>query len=384
MIFPSPLAQPEPLRPGAVPPAPEKPRRPIGARTERHVPFWVFAVLVLLGLGLVAYIVTFLGAVAPLVGMILALIPLAGVLLAVRLVDRWEPEPRSVVAFAVLWGAVASVALALGVDAVVAAVIPGLSANEGFASVIQAPVVEEVAKGLGILLLLVFARRSFDGPVDGVVYGALIGAGFAFTENILYFSTALLDGGVGEVTFTFVLRGILSPFAHVMFTAITGYVVGRAVRQGAAVSAPWWVGIAGATALHALWNASALFADFFALYLTLQVPLFVLFVLGVLMLRREEARLTRDRLSEYAAAGWFTPVEVDLLATPAGRRRARAWAAGLPGDRTPQMRALLSESTALAAARQRVITGRDPRAAEEERLRLARVVAARQALFGPS
>jgi hypothetical protein len=71
-------------------------------------------------------------------------------------------------------------------------------------------------------------------------------------------------------------------------------------------------------ALHALWNGSALFADFFHLYVTLQVPLFVAFVLGIVALRREEARLTRARLSEYAAAGWFTPAEVDLLATPAG------------------------------------------------------------------
>ena len=52
----------------------------------------------------------------------------------------------------------------------------------------------------------------------------------------------------------------------------------------------------------------------------LQVPLFVLFIIGVLALRREESRLTRVRLGEYAAAGWFTPQEVDMLATPAGRR----------------------------------------------------------------
>ena len=53
---------------------------------------------------------------------------------------------------------------------------------------VQAPIVEEVGKGLGLLLLFVTARRAFDGPVDGVVYGALIGAGFALTENIQYFA----------------------------------------------------------------------------------------------------------------------------------------------------------------------------------------------------
>ena len=72
--------------------------------------------------------------------------------------------------------------------------------------------------------------------------------------------------------------------------------------------------------LHALWNGSAVFGDFFLLYLTLQVPLFVGFILGIIALRREEARLTRSRLGDYAAAGWFTPQEVDMLATGPGRK----------------------------------------------------------------
>ena len=78
----------------------------------------------------------------------------------------------------------------------------------------------------------------------------------------------------------------------------------------------------GAMALHALWNGSAVFGDFFMLYLTLQVPLFVGFILGIIALRREEARLTRSRLGDYAAAGWFTSQEVDMLATGAGRKAA--------------------------------------------------------------
>jgi len=114
---------------------------------------------------------------------------------------------------------------------------------------------------------------------------------------------------------------------------------------------------------------------------TLQVPLFVLFVLGVVALRREESRLTRARLDEYAATGWFTPEEVRMLATGPGRRAGLAWAARLPGDRRARMRTFIREATALAAARQRLVSGRDPKAAVEERTLLTRVVAARQALF---
>ena len=365
-------------------PLPAPPRLP---RAGRSAPLWLFALLIVFALGLAAYLVTFLGVAASIVGMVLAIIPLAGVLFAIRLVDRWEPEPRGLVIAAVAWGAVAAVSLALLVDIVLAPVLGVFpsSAADAFSSVVQAPIVEEVAKGLGVLLIFIVGRRAFDGPVDGVVYGALVGAGFAFTENILYFATSLIEGGVGEVGFTFVLRGILSPFAHVMFTAVTGYALGRAARAGVSTGqalGPWAGGLIGAVVLHALWNGSAVFADFFALYLTLQVPLFIGFVSGVLLLRREESRLTRERLGEYAAAGWFSAAEVEMLATPQGRRRAIAWARSLPGTRAPLMRGFIHEATALASARQRAMTGRDPSAAQDERLFLARAVAARSALLG--
>lgn len=387
MTYPSPLAQSPHGFPAPIPPAPAAAHAlPVPPRAGRAAPIWGFGILIVLLVALAAYLLTFLGAVASGVGMVLALLPLAGVLLAIRLVDRWEPEPRSLVVFAIAWGAVASVAIALLVDLALALLLgdDGSPAREAFSTVVQAPLVEEIAKGLGVLIIFAVGRRAFDGPVDGVVYGALVGAGFAFTENILYFATSLIEGGVGETTVTFFLRGILSPFAHVMFTAVTGYVLGRAARAGRTAGSslgPWALGLLGATALHALWNGSALFADFFALYTTLQVPLFIAFIIGVVLLRREEARLTRTRLGEYASVGWFSAAEVDMLATSPGRRRAVAWARTLPGDRSRTMRAFIAEATALAAARQRALSGRDPGAADEERLFLARATATRDQLL---
>jgi RsiW-degrading membrane proteinase PrsW (M82 family) len=389
MAFSSPFARPDPLAPPAVPPAPTSPPAlPPPTRRGRRAPIWLFALLVLLAAVLIAYLLTFLGAAASVLSAVLALLPLAAVLLAVRLVDRWEPEPASLRIAAVAWGAVAAVVLALAVDLGITLLL-GVADSPGrqaFSAVVQAPIVEELAKGAGVLLLLAVGRRAFDGPVDGVVYGALVGAGFAFTENILYFAESLA-GGAEQVTMTFLLRGILSPFAHVMFTAVTGYALGLAARRGvrgSGVLRSWIGGLLGAVALHALWNGSSVFGDFFALYGTLQVPLFVAFVVGVTMLRREEARLTRARLGEYADAGWFSPAEVDMLATPRGRRAGLAWARSLPGDRSAAMRTFLAEATALAAARQRAATGRDPRAAADEQAYLARAVAARAALVAPA
>ncbi|TDN88587.1 PrsW family intramembrane metalloprotease [Microbacterium sp. BK668] len=387
--FPSPLAQPSltppaPITPSHVSPTPL--RAPAPRRSGRSAPILIGAVLVILLIGLVGYFLTFLGTGASLLGAILALIPLAGVLLAIRLVDRWEPEPRSLIVFALAWGAIAAVAISLGVDLFLSLLFgPRDSyAAEVFQTVVQAPVVEEFAKGLGVLILYAIGRRAFDGPVDGIVYGALVGAGFAFTENIQYFAISYLEGGVGEASATFFVRGIMSPFAHVMFTSVTGFALGLAARRGATTGqaiGPWLLGLAGAILLHAFWNGSAVFTDFFSVYLMLQVPLFLVFVIGIIALRREESRLTRNRLGEYAAAGWFTPQEVDMLATPAGRKAGLEWARTLRGDRTPIMKTFIADATALAMARQRAISGRDPHAASDEQALLAKTAAARQALL---
>lgn len=384
MSSPSPFSRPGSGEAVRISTAPQATASAAPPRSRRGgVALWVVAVLLvpLLAL-LVRYFTGFLGTAASFIGLILAAIPFVIVWMAVRYIDRWEPEPRRLLVFAVAWGAVAAVVIALGVDLLVTVATGGLPA--AFSSVVQAPLVEELAKGLGVLLIFSFARRAFDGPVDGIVYGALIGAGFALTENVQYFAISYLEGGPGQVASTFFLRAVLSPFAHVMFTSLTGFAFGLAARRGLRTGqalAYGIPGVIGAIVLHALWNGSATFFDFFELYAALQVPLFVLFILGVLALRREETRLTRARLGEYAAAGWFTPQEVDMLATPPGRRSAVAWARTLPGDRSTVMKTFIADATALAAARQRSLSGRDPHAPASERYLLERTMAARTALL---
>ena len=389
--FASPLAQPPHAAGAYIPPSPVPVFAPAASvpalpSRGRRASIWLFAVLAVVLIVLVGYFLTFLGASASIIGMIVALVPFAVVLFAVRVIDRWEPEPRGLVVFAIAWGAVAAVGIALLVDLGMITLIgrDDSPARDFFSTVIQAPIVEEAAKALGLLLIFLTARRAIDGPVDGIVYGALVGAGFAFTENIQYFAISYLDGGAGDLTATFFVRGILSPFAHAMFTAVTGFALGLAARRGATGSrglGALVLGLVGAIALHAFWNGSAMIGDFFALYLTLQVPLFLGFMLGILALRREEARLTHARLGEYATAGWFTPQEVDMLATPAGRRQALRWSKTLRTDRSTIMRAFISDATALAAARQRAISGRDAAAAEDETVLLKRTAAARASLL---
>lgn len=352
----------------------------------------VFAVLGIALGGLVAllvigYLALALGLPTLAVGSVLALVPLAAVLLVIAWVDRWEPEPRWALWFALLWGAAVSVAIALvvdlGVELAVAAVTPGGSADEALQAVVQAPIVEEVAKGVGVLLLFAFARAHFDGPVDGVVYAATIAAGFAFTENVLYFGAALAEGGAAELGATFVVRGIFSPFAHVLFTACLGFALGLAARRGAGAGVVGWFlgGLAGAVGLHAVWNGSLAFSDdAVALYVTVQVPLFLGAVGLVVALRREEVRITRASLTEYARAGWFDPAEVERFATPRGRRAALRWARSMRPPRVAAMRRMITDVTQLAFERHAVVTGRPRR--RDERVLLARIAADRAELSG--
>jgi protease PrsW len=115
------------------------------------------------------------------------------------------------------------------------------------------------------------------------------------------------------------------------------------------------VGLVPAMLLHSGWNSMG--QDFLAQYILVQVPIFLLAVLVIVLLRVAERRLTRQRLKEYAAAGWFTPPEVEMLSTTAGRRAALRWARSV--GRGAQMKAFLRAATQLAFTRQRILSGRD-------------------------
>lgn len=319
------------------------------------------------------------------IGFVASLVPLATVLLTVRFIDRWEPEPKPLLLFAFVWGAIVSIAVTMLIQpyfSLVAGPASGLDYTT-FAVTVQAPVVEEFAKSLGLLLLLLFARKHFDGPVDGVVFAFTIAAGFAFTENILYFGRAIAessDPGT-DLAVVFFLRGVMSPFAHAIFTGTTGLIMGFAARRwhnGLSVLA-FAVGLVPAMLLHSGWNSMG--RNFLGQYLLVQVPIFLLAVLVIVLLRVAERRLTRQRLKEYAAAGWFTAAEVDMLATSAGRASALRWANSV--GRGPQMKALLRAATQLAFTRQRILSGRDVPAHQlDERTQLAGISALRAAVVG--
>jgi RsiW-degrading membrane proteinase PrsW (M82 family) len=370
---------------------------PIGPETHApgHAARAVAAALgIALGIVAVAavllYLVSALGTAGVVIAAIAALVPFLLVLLTIRWIDRWEPEPRPALVFAVLWGAGVAVAVALlfdlGVQIVYGAA--GAAPSDVAQAIVQAPIVEESAKGFGVLLLFWVNRRHLDGPVDGIVYAASVAAGFAFTENILYFGRVLAENGLGAAfVFTFVVRGIFSPFAHVLFTSCTGYAIGKAAERGGGAAAgfgAYLLGLVPAALLHALWNGGlSLAGNVVEYYLLVEFPIFLGAVAIVLVVRARERTVTRTRLGEYAAAGWFTPQEVALISTSGGRRQALRWASAQrdPRRKRAAMDRLVRDATRLGHARQRLVRGRATigRTPDEQEL-LARIVADRRLL----
>ena len=193
---------------------------------------------------------------------------------------------------------------------------------------VVAPLTEEAAKGLFILLLLLYRRAELDGILDGIVYAGMVGIGFAFTENILYLSQAYIGddshvGGIEGAVSLFVVRGVFSPFAHPFFTAFIGIGLGIAVssrRKAVRVGAPL-LGYALAVCAHALWNASLLIdggSGAVATYFVLMVPAFLLMVGFAVWARRREGILLAAALTDCARRGFLAPARGALAGADPG------------------------------------------------------------------
>ncbi|WP_371164680.1 PrsW family intramembrane metalloprotease [Buchananella felis] len=318
------------------------------------------------------------GEVGILAPTVLALMPLAVVIAVVRWVDRWEPEPRLLLWLTFLWGA--------GVATFVSAIVNTMAAEHVYvltgdvaqgdlvAAVVSAPLIEEASKAFILLMLLWWRRGAIGGPVDGVVYAATTAAGFAFVENIFYF-VMFHD----ELASVFVVRGVFSPFAHILFTAMTGLAIGFAARSASRVAWLWWapLGYAGAVALHAGWNISASAGATTALWA--QLPMLALLLVILAVLQRSELSLVQWHLQPYVRAGLMQSWELAMVTVPAARQNARRWAKR--GGRKQALRDFQAGAVQLALARHRAAIGRHAFHAAEEQAHLTQLHQARLALL---
>jgi hypothetical protein len=135
--------------------------------------------------------------------LVLSTVIAAPYLLVLLWVDRHEPEPWWLVLSALAWGAIGASGLsAIGNDTFGLLLQVG-GASEGVAGFLtaslSAPFVEESAKGLALLALLALFRRELHGVIDGILYGALIGLGFEWLENLWYYVKVSDDGPLAMI-----------------------------------------------------------------------------------------------------------------------------------------------------------------------------------------
>ncbi len=310
-----------------------------------------------------------------------AVVPAVLYSLLVWWLDRYEKEPWGLLAATFIWGAVPAVVLSLAGEFLFGVPFSGLlgeTAGQIIGGSVVAPVVEEMVKGLAVFLLFLIFRREFDGLLDGIVYGALVGFGFGMTENLLYFLAGFLEGGARNWLTVVFSRTTIFGLNHAMFTSITGVGFGYASIASNACSrwlAPL-VGLAAAILAHSVHNVSThLAADLCWPVVISLVNAWggVVVILATVFLSWDkESRCIVEELGDEVGAGTISPAEYETLASywqrVAVQRRALS-RHGLPEARLVRRYHQLATELAF---RKRRLRGADALARDETDIRRLR------------
>lgn len=240
-------------------------------------------------------------------------------------IDHWEREPLWMVVGAFLWGAVPAVVVAGIMQVVTMLILFGkvdsdptqITPQTRFLMVILAPLTEEICKGALLGVIFLFFSREIDSVLDGLVYGAMIGFGFAAVENIGYFFTIGSQEPAALVPLI-ALRAFAFGPIHAMFTGMTGlgFALARFQRNPFLKFVFPMLGLILAMLLHATHN-------FFA---TLELPGIALamlvnwsgiFWVGVLVIVSllYQRRAIEQQMVEEVSLGVLTPAQAHNAAS---------------------------------------------------------------------
>ena len=311
-------------------PAPTFVIAPNRNRNAIKIVLGIAAALIALLLGLIVLLLIGVetGPIALLVGLVSATVPVPLYIVLVLWIDRYESEPLWMLATAFFWGALVAVFFAFLINTAAAVIVAVLTENrkaaETFAAVISAPIVEETSKALILFIFFFWKKDEFDGVVDGIVYAALVGLGFAMTENIQYYGKAVLGNSGPGLTPVFIIRGMFAPFSHPLFTSMTGIGLGlaRQSRHAAVKVITPIVGLLAAICMHSIWNGSAaIFGGgvFILTYIVVMVPAFFIMLFVIFLALRREGQIVREYLMPDFQGGTLSAQEFSRLCTIRGR-----------------------------------------------------------------
>ncbi|KAA0120818.1 PrsW family intramembrane metalloprotease [Mycolicibacterium sp. P9-22] len=312
--------------------------------------------------GLLMILLTATNPVGATIGFVLSSIAIAVVVACYLWLDRWEPEPPRLLIMAFLWGAsiaiILSLALELWADAVF---LPTPGLPEGFESTaLRAPLIEEAAKGLFLLIMMTGRRRyELNSLTDCLVYAGLVGAGFAWFEDILYIANG---EDLAASLVTAALRLVMAPFAHSLFLSMLALGVYFALKQRHVIGKAACIvaGYIAAVIMHALWNGSSVIGieAYFLVYLLWMMPIFGLAIWLAVRSRRREQQVVAAKLPNMVAANLITANEASWLSSIRNRKLAIGEASRHGGKAAGKgVKAFATQVVELAFIRDRIDRG---------------------------
>ncbi len=155
--------------------------------------------------------------------LLLAIAPVFIIILYIYYKDKYEKEPKRLLFYNFLLGAIASILITTILYYVINTILP----LPDYESIIQqfikaffvVGLTEEFSKYI-IVRYYAQTHKAFNEPFDGIVYAVMVSMGFAATENIFY----VLEGGYQ----TALLRAFTAVPAHATFGILMGYYMGKA------------------------------------------------------------------------------------------------------------------------------------------------------------
>jgi protease PrsW len=249
--------------------------------------------------------------------------------------DRYDPEPWWCLLMAFLWGAVVATGFAGFFNSLMHGFLASLLGKKlGTILTVSviAPFCEEFLKGLAVLGAFYFLRREFDGVVDGIIYATFAALGFACVENISYYARAEVQSQLQDV---FILRGMVAPWGHPLYTSMIGIGFGLARETDKTLLrfvAPVVGYFAGVT-LHAIWNFVPTVFGKLGFYML--IPFWIIFVgaffVMICVLVYRKGKTIRTFLKDEVLLGNLSQEEVDFICSPVGRLRCTLSWRGKPG-----------------------------------------------------
>ncbi|QSB05264.1 PrsW family intramembrane metalloprotease [Natronoglycomyces albus] len=248
------------------------------------------------------------------------------------------PAGLHVVAF--LWGGTVAVMTSIfavgAVRGLLATAVSPLWA-ETWSPVLGAPIVEELIKAVGVVMVALLAPWRLRSVLDGIFCGVFVGVGFQVIEGYAFALSATMMQRTGDVTepamSTFIVRGILAGlWSHAVLTAIVGagiaYVIVRRTKPLSHRLGLAFLAFAAAVGFHALWN-SPLLRDGFGLgtpgiFIGVLVKGLPAVVLAAWLLRRfflQEVQRRRELLRDFGVEG-VAPQEAETLLSWKAREAA--------------------------------------------------------------